>query len=157
MIQFSVCCFTAVRSKGKRFGVAEHVVLGHSGNGSQGWQRQNLDLAHTWSSCSGVAARSVQSLQRGGSRAPRWQLGDLHHPAHNCRCPRMGLLLLPPSAPQQLPRFGFSLLSFTCTSSSIKPSVPIWLWGLWAMACSFRVHCHSPVLQFCTGYFNVFF
>lgn len=161
MIQFSVCCLTAVRSKESSLvweSCCREVVLGHPGSSSWGWQRQSLGLAHTQSSCPGVAAGSMQSLQQGGSR---WQPGELHHPPHNCRCARTGLLLLPPSAPQQYQVWFFSV------ELHLHQQIQKWMWlqticapmALWGSGswpgCSFRVPCHSPVLQFCTGYFNV--
>lgn len=160
MIQFSVSCLTAVRRKGKLFGVAmwERCCRAHCARAL--WECQP-GLAETksvfdsqWSSCSGVAARSVQFLQRRGSRAARLQLGELHHPPHNCcKSPRMGLLLLPPSAPQQYPG-----LVFLCWASpapadpevdvASNPLCPSGSGGLWVLAwCSFRVLSRSFVLD----------
>lgn len=97
-------------------------------------QRQNLGLAHTQSSALGWQKDLCSPFSEEAAGCPGDSLGSSTiHPMTAFRCPRTGLLLLPPSAPQQYPG-----LDCLCRASlhqqiqkwmSLKPSVPVGLCG----------------------------
>lgn len=149
-IQFSVCCLTALRSKGKHFGVGE-LLQSRLWSGTPGAPAgAGRDKVWVWLTHGAPALGWLQ-----GTQVTAW--GAPPSP-HTCSCAGTGLLLLPPSAPQQYQVWLFSLelhlhqqiqkwmlVQTICAPVALRGSGP------WP-GCSVRVHCHSPVLQFCTGY-----
>lgn len=105
MIQFSVCCLTAVRRKASKWLVWESCC--RAGGARALWELQP-GLAETRP---GFGSHT-ELLLWGASRIPavpsagrlqgiQVKLGEPHLPLQNCRCARTRLLLLPPSVPSR--------------------------------------------------------